>query len=153
MNVPKLSKKEGFTIIEVVLVLAIVALILLMIFIALPALQRGQRDTARKNDVGIVASAVNSYIGNNRGTFPTTGTLATYVTNISGNTTTVTVNTTTGAQTLSAARVVDGAVIVTQKTTCGASTTTQVLGTGTARQFTVTTRLEAGGGVAFCQDS
>ena len=47
-------KERGFTIIEVVLVLAIAALIFLMIFIALPALQRSQRDTARKNDVSIV---------------------------------------------------------------------------------------------------
>ncbi len=41
-------KEKGFTIIEVVLVLAIAALIFLMVFIALPALQRNQRDTARK---------------------------------------------------------------------------------------------------------
>ena len=47
------SKQEnkGFTIIEVVLVLAIAALIFLMIFVALPALQRGQANTARKNDL------------------------------------------------------------------------------------------------------
>ena len=44
-------KDRGFTIIEVVLVLAIAALIFLMVFIALPALQASQRDTARKNDV------------------------------------------------------------------------------------------------------
>ena len=38
-------KDRGFTIIEVVLVLAIAALIFLMVFIALPALQASQRDT------------------------------------------------------------------------------------------------------------
>ena len=59
-------KEKGFTIIEVVLVLAIAALIFLMVFIALPALQSSQRDTARKNDVGIVAAAVNTWSGNNR---------------------------------------------------------------------------------------
>ena len=37
--------KKGFTIIEVVLVLAIAGLIFLMVFVALPALQRGQRDS------------------------------------------------------------------------------------------------------------
>ncbi|RKV92712.1 MAG: prepilin-type N-terminal cleavage/methylation domain-containing protein, partial [Candidatus Saccharimonas sp.] len=47
-------KDRGFTIIEVVLVLAIAALIFLMVFIALPALQASQRDTARKSDVSIV---------------------------------------------------------------------------------------------------
>lgn len=53
--------QQGFTIIEVVLVLAIAALIFLMIFVALPALQASQRDTARKNDVGIVSSAVTKF--------------------------------------------------------------------------------------------
>ena len=45
----KLNK--GFTIIEVVLVLAIAGLIFLMVFIALPALQRGQRDSQREQDL------------------------------------------------------------------------------------------------------
>ena len=39
--------KHGFTIIEVVLVLAVAALIFLMVFIAIPSLQVMQRDTAR----------------------------------------------------------------------------------------------------------
>ena len=57
----------AFTIIEVVLVLAIAGLIFLMVFIALPALQRSQRDTARKNDVALVSSAIKSWRSNNRG--------------------------------------------------------------------------------------
>ena len=60
-------KDRGFTIIEVVLVLAIAALIFLMVFIALPALQASQRDTARKSDVSIVSAAYNSALSNNRG--------------------------------------------------------------------------------------
>lgn len=58
-------RKSGFTIIEVVLVLAIAGLIFLMVFIALPALQRGQRDTQRKNDVDRIMTAVMSYVSNN----------------------------------------------------------------------------------------
>jgi len=73
MNVQRANKK-GFTIIEVVLVLAIAALIFLMIFVALPALQRGQRNTARKEDVGTVASAVNTYRSNRAGALPADGT-------------------------------------------------------------------------------
>jgi prepilin-type N-terminal cleavage/methylation domain-containing protein len=69
MNVPKTNEK-GFTIIEVVLVLAIAALIFLMVFIALPALQRGQRDTQRKNDLGRTQTAVQNYQSNNRNTLP-----------------------------------------------------------------------------------
>lgn len=55
------ANKKGFTIIEVVLVLAIAGLIFAMVFIALPALQRSQRDGARKNDASTVAAAVNNY--------------------------------------------------------------------------------------------
>ena len=59
--------KKGFTIIEVVLVLAIAGLIFLMVFIALPALQRSQRDTQRRNDYSMLSTAVTSYISNNGG--------------------------------------------------------------------------------------
>jgi prepilin-type N-terminal cleavage/methylation domain-containing protein len=71
MNVPQTNKQKGFTIIEVVLVLAIAALIFLMVFIALPALQRSQRDTQRKNDIARVQTAIQSYQSNNRNAIPT----------------------------------------------------------------------------------
>ena len=61
----------GFTIIEVVLVLAIAGLIFLMIFLGLPALQRNQRNTARKQDYSVIASAIQTYKANNKGEFPT----------------------------------------------------------------------------------
>lgn len=64
------QQQKGFTIIEVVLVLAIAGLIFLMVFIALPALQRGQRDQARRNDASAVAGALNSWRTNNRGNLP-----------------------------------------------------------------------------------
>lgn len=64
------KKSSGFTIIEVVLVLAIAGLIFLMVFIALPALQRNQRDTQRKNDLSRLQTAVNNYQSNNRGSLP-----------------------------------------------------------------------------------
>ncbi len=70
MNVTQKSKQNGFTIIEVVLVLAIAALIFLMVFIALPALQRSQRDTQRKNDVARVQTAIQNYQSNNRNALP-----------------------------------------------------------------------------------
>ena len=60
MNNVRKQKDEGFTIIEVVLVLAIAALIMLMVFIALPELQRNQRDTERKNDISRWQSTVNN---------------------------------------------------------------------------------------------
>ena len=56
-----INSKQGFTIIEVVLVLAIAGLIFLMVFVALPALQRSQRDTARRNDMSRVDTSLVQY--------------------------------------------------------------------------------------------
>ena len=69
MNVP--NKTKGFTIIEVVLVLAIAGLIFLVVFLALPALQRGQRDQQRKQDLGKLMSQVTAYQSNSQGQLPT----------------------------------------------------------------------------------
>lgn len=62
-----INKKRGFTIIEVVLVLAIAGLIFLMVFIAFPALQRAQRNTQRRDDYSMLVAAVNSYMSSNNG--------------------------------------------------------------------------------------
>ncbi len=64
------KNKKGFTIIEVVLVLAIAGLIFLMVFIALPALQRSQRNTQRENDIARFLTAINDYQTNNSGRTP-----------------------------------------------------------------------------------
>lgn len=154
MNVQKQSEK-GFTIIEVVLVLAIAGLIFLMVFIALPALQRNQRDTARKNDVSTIASGVTSYTSNNRGLFPATADLGAYVKDVSDNTdqSKVTVGTkvTTDGTPISPE---DSAIVITQSSKCGASSPEkQLLDKGTTRQFTVVTKLESGSGQYFCQNS
>ena len=65
-----IQSKKGFTIIEVVLVLAIAGLIFLMVFIALPAMQRSQRDTQRRQDYSALSSAITSYVTNNNGNLP-----------------------------------------------------------------------------------
>ena len=58
--------KAGFTIIEVVLVLAIAGLIFLMVFVALPTLQKSQKDTQRRNDIARVGTALLNYYANNK---------------------------------------------------------------------------------------
>lgn len=73
-------KEKGFTIIEVVLVLAIAGLIFLMVFLALPALQRNQRDTQRKSDLSRMQTALTSYTSSNRGALPTPNTAASWLT-------------------------------------------------------------------------
>lgn len=162
---------KGFTIIEVVLVLAIAGLIFLMVFVALPALQAGQRDTARKNDASTVHSAINTYVSGNRGAFPTTaqltGTTAAtghqgfntptkFVDDVSTNTEGVRVQTAS----TNTATVRSGEIVVTQATTCGSTGTKNAQGAavqqlidGTTNQYTVTTYLEGGGGVSYCAQS
>lgn len=71
-----LRRQDGFTIIEVVLVLAIAGLIFLVVFLALPQLQRSQRDSARRSDVGRLVAGINSYMTNNNGQVPTFDTVA-----------------------------------------------------------------------------
>jgi type II secretory pathway pseudopilin PulG len=70
MNISNKRKTEGFTIIEVVLVLAIAALIFLIVFLALPALQKSQRDTQRKQDLSRFMSQVTQYQSNHQGSIP-----------------------------------------------------------------------------------
>jgi prepilin-type N-terminal cleavage/methylation domain-containing protein len=66
----EVKSKKGFTLIEVILVLAIAALIFLMVLLTLPAVQRAQRDMQRKEDVGKLIAAYTEFLGNNRGTTP-----------------------------------------------------------------------------------
>lgn len=72
MKKQNINNKKGFTIIEVVLVLAIAGLIFLMVFVALPALQRSQRDTQRRDDMARFLSQMNQYQANNSGKTPVT---------------------------------------------------------------------------------
>jgi prepilin-type N-terminal cleavage/methylation domain-containing protein len=69
------KKEKGFTIIEVVLVLAIAGLIFMVVFLAVPGLQRSQRDTQRKQDLGRLVSTITSYQGNNKGVIPAQATV------------------------------------------------------------------------------
>lgn len=67
----KLQKTEkGFTIIEVMIVLAIAGLILLIVFLAVPALQRNSRNTQRKADASSIAASIATYLSNNGGNLP-----------------------------------------------------------------------------------
>ncbi len=68
----KRKQQKGFTIIEVMIVLAIAGLILLVVFLAVPALQRNARNTQRRQDAGNLLSAVSEYEGNNNGSIPVT---------------------------------------------------------------------------------
>lgn len=72
LNQLKKTKREsGFTIIEVMIVLAIAGLIILIVLLAVPALQRNSRNTAIKSDATTVAGAAAEFVSNNEGKLPT----------------------------------------------------------------------------------
>lgn len=71
------QRQQGFSIIEVMIVMAIAGLIMLIVFLAVPALQRNSRNTQRKNDVAGLLGGVAEYSNNNQGAVPATITFST----------------------------------------------------------------------------
>lgn len=141
---------KGFTIIEVVLVLAIAGLIFLMVFVAVPAMNRSSRDTARKNDASLVSTAITNYTGANRGDWPSSARLREYVDDLSGNSEVDRINMITERR--DTVRELEyGDIVAVAGVECGESTrTSQALISATNRQFVVVTKLEAGGGQYYC---
>jgi prepilin-type N-terminal cleavage/methylation domain-containing protein len=67
-------KESGFTIIEVLIVLAIAGLIMLVVFLAVPALQRNSRNTTYRNEASRLLDAYNEVSANAGGTVLTAST-------------------------------------------------------------------------------
>lgn len=61
-----INDKQGFTIIEVVLVLAIAGLIFLMVFVVIPQAMAGQRDGERRQAMARVQDSLIQYQTNNK---------------------------------------------------------------------------------------
>ena len=153
----KLNNKEsGFTIIEVVLVLAIAGLIFLVVFLALPALQRSQRDTQRRSDLGRMLAALETRASNNNGDYPTPAQMPTFITDYMTNGgaqwsdpstgTTYTVSAYSGAVTGEPS----GEIFYQRNRQCGNTEGTMSTGGGN-RSIAAITLLE--NGLAFCQDN
>ena len=149
LNKLKKSDAKGFTIIEVMIVLAIAGLIILIVLLAVPALQRNGRNTAIKNDASALTAAVAEFASNNDGALPLvanttpagggTGPTVT-LNNAAGNAATAKVQSSTailfntGAQTITPKA---GEITVDYKATCptavaGTSVTTVASNRGTA---------------------
>src|SRR3569833_2432866 len=58
------KNQSGFTIIEVMIVLAVAATIMLIVFSAIPALQRNSRNTQRTSDATKISGGVNECLSN-----------------------------------------------------------------------------------------
>jgi len=84
LNRLKKNNEKGFTIIEVMIVLAIAGLIILIVFLAVPALQRSSRNTSRRTDASRLSSAANNFVTNNNGQVPVTAANATAIINDAG---------------------------------------------------------------------
>ncbi len=152
------KRTEGFTIIEVLIVLAIAGLILLIVFLAVPALQRNSRNTAMKNDVSAVLGGISEYANLNNGAFPnqvatsgskvtidnTSGSDTKAVANVQGSTTAEDGNAPQGG--LSGTDVTPGKIIIVFGKTCGGSNSTRAV----SAWYSVEAQ---GGNHNQCQDS
>lgn len=162
LNTLKQRKSEGFTIIEVMIVLAIAGLIMLIVFLAVPALQRNSHNTSIKNDVASLLGGMTEYLNNNNGTPPTAtsnqtttsldigaagSNVATVKVGYIDGTTITTITVATGAVTNTQA---SGTVKLYTKAACNANGKDLVLGTST-RNFAALYGLE--GGAKICQES
>jgi prepilin-type N-terminal cleavage/methylation domain-containing protein len=140
----KQIQQKGFTIIEVVLVLAIAGLIFLMVFLALPDLERARRNTQRKSDAGHILSALESYAANSGGQYPaaTQAAFAAFMTAYEPNL----VDPTTGAvyatNATDAAPTAAGQVEYQTGANCNGAGGTLQTGTGNSRQIALVMFLE-----------
>lgn len=159
MSLQQLKKRtEGFTIIEVLIVLAIAGLILLIVFLAVPALQRNSRNTQRNNDAASIGGAINECLSAKNGQVTSCNTTA-LVTAVSLDTNKLgqlkTVNVTAAVPTDPGSGVLDTANVGFG---AGAKCNTAgdaLAGGGTARSAAVLFRLEIAGnssGVLRCVD-
>jgi prepilin-type N-terminal cleavage/methylation domain-containing protein len=63
-------KRRGFTLIEIVIVLAIAALIMIIVFAAVQGAQRSRRDAERRRALDSIAGQIENYASNNNGKYP-----------------------------------------------------------------------------------
>ena len=153
------KQNKGFSIIELVLVLAIAGLIFLMVFIALPALRRSQQDMGRKNDSSTVVSAIGTYRSNNRtGGTMTSANVQGYITSLNQYAKTDVVVAAKGTRTTAEPK--EDEILVYTAAKCGSTpglAEAHPMVTASSRQAAVFVRLENNGGSdgwqIFCQDA
>ena len=63
--------QQGFTILEVIIVLVIAAIIMITVFLVVPQLNRSQRNSRNQDNARRALTAVTQYSANNNGAAPT----------------------------------------------------------------------------------
>lgn len=141
--------KSGFTLIEIVIVLAIAGLIFVIVFFAVSQAQAARRDTERKSAASRMLAAGSQYSSNNQGSVPCDGWLGGDA--CSGAASFFDVGNgdpATGTWTFSdAATDAAGEIYFNAGSTCSGN----AFAVGTARQFAVKVYQEKG--TAYCIDS
>ena len=66
----KIKNNQGFTIVEIMIVMAIIGMMLLAMLLVVPALRRNARNKQRRDDIGVIISGINDYSTNNSGSLP-----------------------------------------------------------------------------------
>jgi len=67
-----IKKDKGFTLIEIVLVLAIAGLLLVIVFLAVSGAQKSRRDSQRKSDAARILAQLEQSASNLSGAYPST---------------------------------------------------------------------------------
>jgi len=146
-------RSGGFTIIEVLIVLAIAGLIMIVVFLAVPSLQRSGRNNGLTTDARNVVAGITTYANNNGSQLPTAVTLASNIVTIGaagtnqdtvkvGGATAISLNGTpiTNAAAIGSLQVFTGTTAVCNATATGIS------GTGSARNYVILYVAESGSG-------
>ena len=144
------------------IVLAIAGLIMVVVFLAIPQLQRSQRNNAREAVMNRVAAEVNNYASNNSGAIPTMNNNATtgfvgttggfYVRYINSNASSFT-DPSTGSTMTFVAWTADNAVTTSSTVyyASGRSCSGEASVAASGRNFVIMTQLE--GGAIYCLDN
>ena len=158
----KHGSQSGFTIIEVLVVLAIAGLIMVVVFLAVPALQRSGRNNALSTSANNILTGVGTYSSNNGGSLP--GNITVSASAVTSGTVTIGAGgtnqevvkvdsgvskfgingtTITNAETIGTVQVITGSSAVCNSTSTGLS------GTGSTRSYVVLYVAEANGGTGI----
>ncbi len=126
---PTPKKQTGFTLIEIVIVLAIAALIMVIVFLAVQGAQRSQRDNTNKAAAGQALAQAEQFLANNSGQYPTTAMPASYVEKIKSS---IDTNPSTAVGAVAAfAKDSFGKITVSTKATCSTDKTAIIAGGNT----------------------
>lgn len=150
LNKIKKRKESGFTIIEVLIVLAIAGLIMLVVFLAVPALQRNSRNTQYRNEASQLLTAY-SEVSSNAGGSVLTNTDAATVLAATKNKNLTNLTIAAGSGTVT----VTGTNTATIRTGAKCSApNSNVAAAGSTRQVAIFFNVETSGGTqAQCVDS